>query len=97
VTKIDCHSLPILVLIRIQVKNIAESCVSDFKDLRQPKIEIEKHIVFFPSTFELNNARVKLCCNSRFQRAGICVFKVINLVSSSQRNYFENATRLVII
>ncbi len=37
----------------------------------------------------------KLSCDSRFQgafTACICVFKVITLVGSNQRNYFENAT-----
>jgi len=36
---------------------------------------------------------LKLSCDSRFQRAftaSICVFKVITLVGSNQRNYFEN-------
>jgi len=35
-----------------------------------------------------------LSCDSRFRRAFtacVCVFKVITLVGSSQRNYFENA------
>jgi hypothetical protein len=38
---------------------------------------------------------LKLSCDSHFQRAFaacVCVFKEITLVSSSQRNYFENAT-----
>jgi len=38
---------------------------------------------------------LKLSCDSRFQRAFTaysCVFKVITLVWSNQRNFFENAT-----
>jgi len=40
-------------------------------------------------------SRVKLRCDSRFQRAFTacsCVFKVITLIGSNQGNYFENAT-----
>ncbi len=39
------------------------------------------------------NTKVKLSCDSRFQRAFtaiVCVFDVITLVGSNQRNYFEN-------
>jgi len=38
---------------------------------------------------------IKLCCDSRFQRAFTacsCVFKVITLIGSNQGNYIENAT-----
>jgi len=40
---------------------------------------------------------LKLSCDSRFQRAFTacsCVFKVITLVGSNQRNNFENAKGL---
>jgi len=39
--------------------------------------------------------KLKLSCDSRFQHAFtacVCVFKVITLVGSNQRNYLENAT-----
>ncbi len=39
--------------------------------------------------------KLKLGCDSRFQRAFTacsCVFKVITLVLANQRNFFENAT-----
>jgi len=39
--------------------------------------------------------KLKLSCNSRFQRAFTacnCVFKVITLAGSNQGNYFANAT-----
>jgi len=42
--------------------------------------------------------RLKLSCDSRFQRAFTacsCVFKVIALVWANQRNFFENATTLL--
>jgi len=42
----------------------------------------------------LQHIKVKLRCDSRFQRAFTaysCVFKVITLVWANQRHYFENA------
>jgi hypothetical protein len=39
--------------------------------------------------------QIKLSCDSRLQRAFtvcICGFKVITLLDSNQRNFFENAT-----
>ncbi len=42
-----------------------------------------------------NNRGYELCWDTRFQRAFtvcICIFKVITLAGSNQRNYFENAT-----
>jgi len=48
-------------------------------------IKLHKIYVFLP---------LKLSCDSRFQRAFtacVCAFKVITLISSNQRNFFENA------
>ncbi len=58
-------------------------------------LEIECMYVLVSDTSKFSTNVLKLSCDSRFQRAfTACVFvlKVITLVGSNQRNYFENAT-----
>ncbi len=55
--------------------------------------------VFYLINISETDFKVKLSCDSRFQRAFTacsCVLKVITLVWANPRNYFENAPQLYI-
>jgi len=64
----------------------------------QIKLNIEEpkaFLVIMKNIFCMIYYTLKLHCDTRSQNAFTacdCVFKVITLVGSNQRNYFENAT-----
>jgi len=71
-------------------KRLTHGLKSDFKPLNFIKCSTRNFWASFVA--------LKLSCNSRFQcafTACIFIFKVITLVGSSQRNYFENATACI--